>query len=234
MVIDPSRFEALTFDCYGTLMDWESGILAAMAPLAKAHGAAVSDAEILGGYARLESQAERPPYRSYREVLRMVATSLCRDWGFEPSPREQEALVEGFVSWVPFPDTIGALGRLRERFRLGIISNVDDDLFGETRKRLGVEFDWVTTAAQARCYKPDHAIFTLALERMGLARERILHAAQSLYHDVAPASALGLATVWVNRPSRAGRFGVAPPITAAADWEVTDLAGLVRKLEPSG
>ncbi len=230
MVFDPARFQAITFDCYGTLVDWESGILGSLRPLARAHGVAATDGRILETYARLEAEAERPPYRSYREVLSFVAGSIAREWGFEPTKAEREILLEGFAGWKPFPDTVEALKALHQRYRLAIISNVDADLFSLTRRRLEVEFDWVTTASEARCYKPDPAVFSLALSRMDMPGERVLHAAQSLYHDVVPASALGLATVWVRRASLAGRFGVSLPVIAAGGEEVPDLRGLAARL----
>ncbi len=230
MVFDPARFQAITFDCYGTLVDWESGILGSLRPLARAHGIAATDGEILEAYARLEAEAEKAPYRSYREVLRIVAGSMAREWGFEPTETEREILVEGFARWEPFPDTVESLKALHRRYRLAIISNVDTDLFALTRQRLEVDFDWVTTASEARCYKPDPAVFSLALSRMDMPGGRILHAAQSLYHDIVPASALGLATVWVRRASLAGRFGVSLPVSAAADEEVPDLRGLAARL----
>ncbi len=228
--LDPGGFRLLSFDCYGTLVDWESGILASLRPLARSHGIEATDAQILEAYARLEAEAEKPPYRPYREVLETVAASVAREWGFEPTVAERRVLVNGFGEWEPFPDTVEALRMLHGRYRLAIISNVDDDLFDRTRRRLGVAFDWVTTASQARAYKPDRAVFELALARMKAPRDRILHVAQSLYHDVVPASALGLSTVWVRRASRAGRFGVSPPSEAAADEEVPDLRSLVRSL----
>ena len=117
---------------------------------------------------------------------------------------------------------------LHSRYRLAIVSNVDDDLFAATALRLGVAFDWIVTAQQARSYKPASANFQLALERIGLPRERVLHVAQSLYHDIAPANALGLASVWVNRRHGRAGGGATPAATATPDLEVPDLQTLAR------
>ncbi|HXI04327.1 MAG TPA: haloacid dehalogenase type II [Candidatus Saccharimonadales bacterium] len=226
MSLDPGRYRLLTFDCYGTLVDWESGILDSLRPLLEAHGAAHGDAEILAAYARHEAELERPPWRPYREVLGAIPGRMAAEWGFEAGEAEAGCLVEGFERWQPFPDTVEALRRLHGRYRLGVISNVDDDLFAGTRARLGVALDWVTTAQQARAYKPDLSFFRFALERMRVPPEAILHVAQSVYHDVGPAASLGLATVRVRRPSRGGSFGATLPADTRADAEVESLREL--------
>jgi len=230
MPIDPGAFDLLTFDCYGTLVDWESGILAAVRPVLAAHGVSREDEAILALHAELEPEAEKPPYRSYREVLARVVEGMGRKLGFEPSESERGSLAASIAGWPPFPDTVESLRRLEARYALGVISNVDDDLFEATARGLGIRFDGVVTAMQAGAYKPDLRVFRTALDAFGVPRERILHVAQSLFHDVAPARSLGVATVWVNR--RAGRTGpgATPPSTAVPDLEVGDLASLARIL----
>ena len=230
MPIDPPTYRLLTFDCYGTLVDWERGILGSVRPMLEAHGVRRPAAEILDVYARLESAAEKPPYRSYAEVLRDVVSGMGAIWGFRPTDEERSCLAAGLSRWEPFDDTVEALRTLHGRYRLAVISNVDDDLFASTASKLKVAFDWVTTAAQARAYNPDPAIFRLALERLGVERGRILHVAQSVHHDLVPARELGLATVWVRRPSLAGEFGVSLPAEGAPDAIVSDLSGLVSVL----
>ena len=163
---------ALTFDCYGTLIDWESGILAAVRPVLDAHGRELDDTS------------------------------------------------------VPFPDTVEALRALETRYRLGVVSNVDDDLFATTAAGLEVPFDWVVTAQQVGAYKRSPRMFEAAIERLALPREAILHVAQSAYHDVAPARALGLATVLVRRRG----LGATPASPAVPDLAVPDLASLVWAL----
>jgi len=225
-VLDFDRFQALTFDCYGTLIDWETGIWNSLRPVLRRHGAALERERTLQMHGALEAEAERQPYRDYKTVLREVLQGMGRQAGFEPSAGECVAFSRSVGDWPAFRDTPSALRALHARFRLAIVSNVDDDLFAATAPRLGETFDWVVTAEQARSYKPAHANFRLALERMGLPHDQVLHVAQSLYHDIAPASALGLATVWVNRRRGRTGSGATPAAVAAPDLEVPDLRTL--------
>jgi len=221
--LDPAAFDALTFDCYGTLVDWESGILAAIRPVLAAHGFRMDDEEIHSLYAAFEQRAEAGEYRRYRDVLRAVMQEFSRRLGFQPREREFDCLARSMPDWPPFPDTSRALASLRRRYRLFVLSNVDDDLFALTAPRLGVEMDGIVTAQQLRVYKPSHAFFRDAFARTGVPRERILHVAQSLFHDVAPVAELGLATVWVNRRRGSKGAGATPPAAALPDVEVKDL-----------
>src|SRR5262245_29385882 len=220
------RFQALTFDCYGTLIDWETGIWTALAPVLRRHRVALERERALEMHASLETEAERGPYRDYKTVLREVLQGIGRHTGFEPTAAECAAFSRSVGDWPAFADTPEALRALHERFRLAIISNIDDDLFAATAPRLGETFDWAITAEQARSYKPAHANFRLALERIGLPRERVLHVAQSLYHDIAPANALGIASVWVNRRRGRPGTGATPAGVGAPDLEVPDLRTL--------
>ncbi len=153
--IDLSAFDVLTFDCYGTLIDWESGLLAAARPVLDAHGVMdIGDDALLEAYARHEAELEAGEYLTYREVLAGALRGVGADLGFEPSD-DEVAMFSGSVGdWPPFPDSSEALHRLHQRFRLAPITNCDDDLFAASAKRLGVDFDWVITAQQARSYKP--------------------------------------------------------------------------------
>jgi 2-haloacid dehalogenase len=224
--MDLTRFQALTFDCYGTLIDWEAGLLRALRPVVERHGVRQTDEALLALFGELESPIQRGPFRRYREVLDETMRQLARRLGFEPDLGEVTALSRSLSDWEPFPDTVPALAALARRYDLGVISNVDDDLFAASARRLEVPLRWVVTAEQVGSYKPARTNFERALDRIGLPRDRILHVAQSLYHDVEPARELGLATVWVNR--RAGRegFGATPPSTATPDLVVPDLASL--------
>lgn len=224
-------FTCLTFDCYGTLIDWESGILGALRPMLQLHGIERSDEQILSLYSELESLEQQRCYRTYREILRGVVLGFGDRMGFRPSLEDIEALPTSLPHWQPFPDTVAALRRLKNKYKLGIISNIDDDLFAHTARLLQVDFDWVITAQQAKSYKPSLANFQLALARIGLPEPQILHVAQSLYHDVVPAKALGMKTVWVNR--QAGKTGATKPIEVTPDLVVPDLktlADLVQRL----
>lgn len=229
-MLDFSRFQVLTFDCYGTLIDWETGIWEALRPVLERHGASLTRERALEWFGALESEAERPPYREYKTVLREVLDGLGRRAGFAPSEAECRDFALSAGDWPAFPDTPAALRALRARFRLAIVSNVDDDLFARTALRLGVEFDWVVTAEQARSYKPSQTNFLLALDRIGLPRDRVLHVAQSLHHDIAPASALGVSTVWVNRRRGLAGPGATPAAEAKPDFEVPDLRTLAEAM----
>jgi 2-haloacid dehalogenase len=224
--VDFARKAVLTFDCYGTLIDWEAGIAEAVRPVLQAHGLAVPDERVLELYAELEAAAEAGPYRAYAEVLAAVMRGLGQRVGFAPTLAEEARLAASIGEWPAFPDTPAALAALRRRFKLAIVSNVDDALFAASAKRLGVDFDWVVTAQQARSYKPSAAIFRVALERIGVPTERLVHVAQSLFHDHVPAKQLGLDTVWVNRRRGRPGFGATPPAAAQPDLEVPDLATL--------
>jgi len=226
LALDFSRFSIITFDCYGTLIDWESGILGAIRPIISAHGAHLSDAEILRMYGEIEADEESGEYQPYREILRAVVRGFGTRLGFVPSEKEQESLPNSLVHWKPFPDTVTALRQLKQKFKLGILSNIDDDLFSATAPQLEVDFDHVVTAAQASAYKPSPDIFRLAQERMALPPQEWLHAGQSIYHDVIPAQSIGVATVWVNRPSPLPNSGAAKPAQAKPDVELASLQEL--------
>ncbi|NIM19980.1 MAG: haloacid dehalogenase type II [Candidatus Latescibacteria bacterium] len=230
-MLDFDKYEVLTFDCYGTLIDWETGILAALRSVLAAAGKRVtSDGEILTRYAEIESKLETEAYRTYKETLRMVVDRFGEKMGFEPIGSERDCLVHSLGSWPPFSDTVASLGTLKQRYKLAIISNTDDDLFMKTARTLEVAFDWVVTAEQARAYKPSAGIFEFAFERIGLPRNQMLHVAQSIYHDIVPAKSLGLSTVWVNRRKGKVGPGAARPAIATPDLEVPDLASLVLEM----
>lgn len=225
-MLDFTRFEILTFDCYGTLIDWEEGILASLHSVLAAHEKNIADTEILKLYAEFEAQAEMGEYRPYREVLNTVVQRFGEEFHFVPSAREINSLADSLGRWQPWPDTVTALHALRKQFRLAIISNVDDDLFAATLTQLQVDFSQIITAQQARAYKPSLKIFELALSRLHVPAHRILHVGQSLYHDVLPAQSLGLSTVWVNRPSRRSGVGAVRQAEASPDLQVHSLAEL--------
>ena len=230
-MLDFTRFRVLTFDCYGTLIDWESGIFSALHPILSSHRKVLADAALLELYGELEAAAETGPFRPYREILQSVVRGFGERLGFSPTDAEIHSLPESLVHWQPFPDTIAALRQLKARYRLGIISNIDDDLFSLTAAKLEVKFDHVITAQQASAYKPSLAIFNLARERIGVAREQWLHVGQSIYHDVIPAQALGLATVWVNRPSPRSGIGAVKAAFGHPDLEVPSLSKLASATE---
>lgn len=226
--LDFSRFRVITFDCYGTLIDWETGILGALRPILIAHGASIDDAEILRLYGELEAEAESSHFQPYREILREVVHGFGVRLGFRTTEAEQQSLPTSLTNWKAFPDTVAALRKLKTKFKLGIISNIDDDLFSASAPRLEIDFDFVTTASQARAYKPSLEIFRLAQKKMAMSPEQWLHAGQSIYHDVIPAQSLGITAVWVNRPSPRPGAGAAKEASATPDLEVRSLAELAQ------
>jgi 2-haloacid dehalogenase len=225
VTLDLARFDVLTFDCYGTLIDWETGLASAFGPILRAHGIDADGEDVLVRYARHEAVAEAGPYRRYRDVLAAGLHGVAAEFGFEPSASEVERFSGSVVDWPAFPDSSAALASLNERFRLGVITNCDDDLFAASNERLGVEFDWIVTAQQVGSYKPAEANFHAAFERLGLPRERILHVAQSLFHDHVPAKRLGLSSVWIDRRHDRPGAGATPPVEGAApDATFPDMA----------
>ncbi len=228
--LDPNRFDLLTFDCYGTLVDWEAGIIGAVNAACAQHGTAASDAAILAAFGDAEHVVQAERYRTYRQVLALTLERMGPPLSFHPTPSQCDAFAASVGGWPPFPDTIDALHRLGARFQLGIVSNVDDDLFAATTEWLDTDFDWVVTAQQVGSYKPDPAHFEEMAMRSGIPVDRTLHVAQSLFHDIAPASTLGYATVHVNRPSRGSDSGATPPAVARANAEVPDMASLADLL----
>ncbi|HEV8121170.1 MAG TPA: haloacid dehalogenase type II [Candidatus Polarisedimenticolia bacterium] len=228
-MLDVARFEALTFDCYGTLIDWETGLLAALHGVLGAHRVPCDDERLLRLFAAAEGAIEAGPYRPYREVLGGAMDRIAGVLGLVLAGGERDALARSLPDWPAFADTVPALQALRRRTRLGIVSNIDDDLFAATARRLEVPFDAVVTAQQVGSYKPAPAHFHRVLERLALPKEKVLHVAQSRYHDIAPARALGWSTVWVNRRGGREGSGATPEKEATPDLEVTDLATLLTR-----
>ncbi|HET8951154.1 MAG TPA: haloacid dehalogenase type II [Solirubrobacteraceae bacterium] len=218
-MLDYGAFDVLTFDCYGTLIDWETGLAERLDDLV---GGERED--MLARYARHEAEAEAGPYLTYREVVAAGLRGVAAELGAEPSEERVAAFAGSVGDWPPFPDSAGALARLKERFKLGVITNCDDDLFARSNQRLGVEFDWVITAQQVRAYKPSERGFEVAFERIGLPRERILHVAQSLFHDHRTAKRLGLSTVWIDRRHGRAGSGATLPAEATPDATFPDMA----------
>ncbi len=229
--MDLTRFEAVTFDCYGTLVDWETGILGAFTPVLAAHDVTMEPDDLIALYGRVEAEIESGDYQPYRRVLKGTARRVCEACGFLPDLTEEECLVDSFSHWKPFPDTCKALQRLHRHYKLGIISNVDDDLFAITAQMLGEPFDEIVTAQQMHSYKPAHRNFETAIERLGVRKEHLLHVAQSVYHDIVPARELGISTVWVTRHESAGGFGASVPCEGHPNLTVPDLKTLADLVE---
>ena len=224
-MMDLAQFEYLSFDCYGTLIDWESGILAYLRPLLQSKGASVTEGGILNLYSEFEPRQQQPPYRSYREVLAGVVRDFAAHFDFAVSAEEAAGLADSIRDWQPFPDTVAALRRLQSRYKLAVLSNIDDDLFWLTAPKLGVDLDLLVTAQQVQSYKPSLRNFERLLQELPVEQSRLLHVAESLYHDVVPAHSLGISAVWVNRrqnkPAAATKL-----VNARPDLEVPTVGAL--------
>jgi len=222
------QFEVLTFDCYGTLIEWETGIWEALRPVLAAHQVSLQPGQALELYGALESTAEAGAYQEYKTILRMVLEGFGARLGFTPSTAELQNFSTCVKDWPAFPDSPSALQALHKKYKLAIISNVDDDLFAFSEEKLQVKFDWIITARQARSYKPSLNNFIVAFERIGIPPGKILHVAQSLFHDIVPAKQLGLSCVWINRRYGKAGFGATPPAQAQPDLETPDLQSLAH------
>ena len=228
-------FKAISFDCYGTLIDWESGIVEALSAWAGRHGARFGRAELLAAFSDAEPKVQSAhPEMAYPEVLRQVARRIGRRFDLPVSGSEATSFAASIRRWPAFPDTVEVLAELQKRVRLAVLSNVDKDSFAATQEVLGIKFDLVCTAGEIGSYKPDSRNFRFLLDRLaeqGVRKQELLHAAQSLFHDIQPAGALGIHTAWVNRyggaPAGAAR---APQGRASPDLTVSSLAELAARL----
>jgi 2-haloacid dehalogenase len=208
-------FKVLTFDCYGTLIDWESGMVSSLQPIAsRAPGPPSRDA-ILEDHGRLEASQQRyTPAKPYREVLTIVARRLAEQWGVDASLDECREYGRSIQDWPAFPDSASALAYLKKHFRLVVLSNVDNESFAASNRRLGVTFDAVYTAEDIGSYKPDPRNFRYMLDQLeglGVAPSDVLHVAESLFHDHAPANAAGLRSAWIHRRHAVGGYGATRP-----------------------
>jgi len=214
-----------TFDCYGTLIDWNAGIGGALERLYGAEQAPT----LLRRYHELEPEVQRDGYRTYSEVLALTLERLANEVGYGIPEGEGGALAQSLPDWPPYPEVPKALEELRRRgWRLAILSNIDHALMVESEKRLGVPFDLIVTAEEVSSYKPGHAHWNRFFEQTTAARERHVHVGASVFHDVAPAKELGLKTVWI---SRGGADSFAHTADATPDRELPDLSALPDALE---
>jgi putative hydrolase of the HAD superfamily len=227
-------FEALSFDCYGTLIDWEAGIAAVLGPWARENGLHDDDEALLTAYAEQEARVEAEhPQALYPEVLARSFTALAADLGRPLAEQDADRLATSVPDWPPFADTVDALAALAQRYKLIILSNVDRASFAGSNARLGVVFDAVVTAEDVGSYKPSPQNFTALAEAatgLGVGPGRLLHVAQSLFHDHVPAKRAGLATVWINRRHDRPGWGATPQPRSDVrpDWEFPSMAAFAR------
>lgn len=221
-----ARIRSLSFDCYGTLIDWITGVRGALGELAAGGGALPVDlGEFFDTYLEVEGRIEAGPYMPYQEVLTAAQAELAQRFGLTVPPDRARLLAASVPGWKPYDDTNAALARLKTRYRLGILSNIDNDLFAATARHFEPvigRFDFVITAEDVGSYKPGHAHFTRLLETAIDDRAAHLHVAQSLFHDGVPAADLGIPFVWINRRNEvndttARPLAEFPDLTALAD-----------------
>ena len=227
-------FKALTFDCYGTLIDWESGLYAALQPLLQKGGVTLKRDEVLAAFARHEmAQEAATPQMIYSELLAEVHRRLAREWNVSDAGDEAVAFGKSVPDWPAFPDTEAALQYLKRYYKLIILSNVDRESFAGTNRRLGVAFDAICTAQDIGSYKPDPRNFAYLINTvagLGVLKRNILHTAQSLHHDHVPAQAAGLASAWIDRRHQLEGWGAtSPPVgTPRYDFRFTSLGEMVK------
>jgi 2-haloacid dehalogenase len=230
-------FEALSFDCYGTLIDWEAGIAAVLRRWADAHALAMTDEELLTAYSRHEAQAEvEHPTDLYPQILARSIRALGAELGVAVNDAEADALAVSVPDWPAFPDSPEALERLSQRYKLIILSNVDRASFAGSNRRLGVTFTSILTAQDIGSYKPSPRNFEALdaeITRLGIGKDKLLHVAQSLFHDHVPAKAVGLTTVWINRRHDNPGWGAtpAPPSDVTLDWTFASMAAFADAVD---
>ncbi len=226
-------FKALSFDCYGTLIDWETGISLALKPLLARSGKPLSRDQVLEAHARHEAAQEaETPALPYPAILAAVHERIAKEWGVEPDADEGMAYGRSVREWPAFADSAGALTYLKEHYSLIILSNVDRESFKASNARLGVEFDHIFTAQDIGSYKPDPSNFRYMIEhlaRAGIQRHEILHTAESLFHDHAPANEVGLASAWIHRRAGLDGHGAThpPERMPSYDFRFTSMAEMV-------
>jgi 2-haloacid dehalogenase len=233
---DFDRFQALSFDCYGTLIDWEQGIVDALRPWVSRSGIELTDEELLTAFSGVESEEQSADPAPYPAILGRVLRQLGQRFASPVSDAEAAAFGRSVPAWPAFPDSPEALARLASRFKLIILSNIDRASFAASNERLGVRFDAIVTAEDVGSYKPDPRNFAALLDAakgLGVGPDGLLHVAQSLFHDHVPAKGMGLSTVWIDR--RAGRPGSgatpAPTVDVRPDWTFPTLAAFADAVD---
>jgi 2-haloacid dehalogenase len=232
--MDFGDFDALSFDCYGTLIDWEAGIAAVLGPWARAQGLELTAEALLTAYSAHEARAEAEyPADVYPLILARSLRDLGRELGAQVTEEDAEQLATSVPAWPAFGDSPAALADLARRYQLIILSNVDRVSFAASNRRLGVTFTSILTAEDIGSYKPSPRNFEALLaeiNRLGIPPDRLLHVAQSLFHDHVPAKRFGLPTVWINRRHDRPGWGATPepPAGVTPDWEFPSMQAFAQ------
>ena len=215
---DQRPFEVVSFDCYGTLIDWETGLLGTLTSWLNAYGIHADEESLLEQYATFEAEAEKGSYRRYREILIDIMHRFAAHYRIPLTSTERFLLIDALVTWLPFPDVNPVLTHLKQNFKLAVISNIDRDLFEATSRHFKVTFDIIITAEDVRAYKPSLKPFQSLLDSYQIQPDSIIHVAQSFYHDIEPARAIGITTGWLNRSKKRKGFGATPPVHTKPDF----------------
>ena len=227
-MLDFNSFEWVSFDCYGTLVDWETGISDAAAALFARHGVRRTKEEILAMFSDAEPRVQSSSkFLEYRRVLGDVMEIMAWEASIRLPRTEADYLADSLPDWPVFPDAAAALKAMQAKYKLAVISNVDDDLFARTAANLGIAFDAVITSQQAGSYKPALRNFRFAQERLGVENSHWLHVGESLFHDIGPANLLGIESVWVNRPDRGGGSRRTDAVPSLEAPDLAALAGMM-------
>ena len=219
------RFSLITFDCYGTLIDWESGMKNAQRNLTKRRNISFDIESLPERYIEIELEIEKESYRKYKEVLGLGVRRLFEEKGIMLSSEEEKIFADSINTWPPFNETTEVLRKIKGKYKLAILSNIDEDLIKHSIKLIGVEFDGVITAEQLKSYKPSHGHWKRMMDVFKIPKENVLHVAASYVHDIVPAKELGFQAVWINRKDEKLKGSIKP------DYEFRDLRPLVNFLE---
>jgi len=219
------RFSLITFDCYGTLIDWESGMKNALRNLTKRRNISFDIESLPERYIEIELEIEKEGYRKYKEVLGLGVRRLFEEKGIMLSSEEEKIFADSINTWPPFNETTEVLRKIKEKYKLAILSNIDEDLIKHSIKLIGVEFDGVITAEQVKSYKPSHGHWKRMMDVFKIPKENVLHVAASYVHDIVPAKELGFRVAWINRKNETPKGNIKP------DYKFRDLRPLIRLLE---
>ena len=226
-MINFNSVKIISFDCYGTLIDWRAGIIESLTPVLKKHNIMLSEHDIINLYSSFEAALQQSEYKEYKEILYLIVNKFGQELNFKPDQEDKYSLINSLKKWKPFSDTISSLKKLKRKYKLAILSNVDNDLFSYTAELLQIDIDLLITSQDTKSYKPSLQNFKHLLNLANISnKDEILHVAGSKYHDIIPATELGLNTVFVNRYPGLTGLGIDSKIKASL--EVADLTGLTE------